>query len=350
MVTRRMHTFAGLIGVAASAPLWCAASPAAEPAAAQHMPSTPHASPGIPHAGPGAPRPDAAAPRPAPLWGFVGHLMAARAAVSVLPDDMPDFFLQAGEQLVYLNPEPDRWRVREQEEMDQGFAYDHYIDLENVPQGGLDASDRFDFLRILYAAGIARPERDVGFLPFRILELYQRLVTEWRLWRAEEDPVRRGWIAERIVNDAGILGHYVTDASQPHHTTIHFNGWVRGAPNPERFTRDPRFHARFERFFVEAHVTGADVARHMSTQPPPPPSGWVREAVMAHILAAHEQVEMLYRLDLEIGFDPDAPAHEATVEFAAARIAAGAQMLAALWVSAWNESAAETPGPARPDA
>ena len=282
------------------------------------------------------------APAPAPLvpmWGATGHRMAARAAVAALPDEMPAFFREAGAQLVYLNPEPDRWRVRESEEMDQAFAYDHYIDLENVPAGALDAPNRFEFLRVLYEAGVARPERDVGFLPFRIVEMYQRLATGWRQWRAEDDPARRAWIAQRIVNDAGILGHYVTDASQPHHTTIHFNGWSRGIPNPERYTSDPRFHARFERYFVEAHVTYDDVARHLQAGPPPAADGLVRDLVLSHILESHDQVEMLYRIDRDVGFEPDQPAHESAVEFAAARIAAGADMLAVLWWSAWLESA-----------
>ena len=276
---------------------------------------------------------------PTPPWGFVGHEMAARAAVAVLSAEMPSFFRGGGAQLVHLNPEPDRWRVREQREMDQAFAYDHYIDLENVPAGVLDAPDRFVFLRMLYEAGIERPERDAGFLPFRIVELYQRIVSGWLRWRAEEDPLRRSWIEQRIVNDAGILGHYVTDASQPHHTTIHFNGWDLGTPNPEGYTRDDGFHARFERYFVEAHVTDDDVARHTRVGPPPSVAGSVREAVIAHIMDAHEEVEMLYRLDRDAGFDPEEPADPASRDFAAARIAAGADMLAALWWSAWLESA-----------
>ncbi len=292
-----------------------------------------------------APGPEGSADgAPTPPWGFVGHEMAARAAVAALPENVPAFFREAGDQLVYLNPEPDRWRVRESEEMDQAFAYDHYIDLENVPAGALDAPNRFEFLRALYEAGVARPERDVGFLPFRIVELYQRLVTGWRQWHAEEDPTRREWIAQRIVNDAGILGHYVTDASQPHHTTIHFNGWARGVPNPERFTSDPRFHARFEREFVEAHVTYDDVARYLHPGPVPQAAGLVRDLVLGHILEAFEQVEMLYRLDREVGFDPDEPANAAAVEFAAARIASGANMLAVLWLSAWAESVDEPSG------
>ena len=75
-------------------------------------------------------------------WGFLGHEMAAHAAVLALPASMPDFFRSAGEQLVYLDPEPDRWRNFSMREMDQAFSYDHYIDMENVPTGALDAPDR----------------------------------------------------------------------------------------------------------------------------------------------------------------------------------------------------------------
>ncbi len=286
-------------------------------------------------------RPDMVA---AGVWGAKGHRMAARAAGALLPDSMPTFFLEARERLIYLNPEPDRWRVREAVEMDQGFSYDHYIDLENVPEGALEAPHRFAFLGALHAAGIERPEQAVGLLPYRIVELYQRLVTGWRLWRDEEDAARRGWVAERIVNDAGILGHYVTDASQPHHTTIHFDGWAAGAPNPEGFTTGRGFHARFETAFVELHVDDADIAAYMPRDSLARISEPVRTAVMTHILDAHARVGELYRLDRNRGFEPFEDADPETVRFAASRIAAGASMLATLWWSAWVESGEVRPG------
>jgi hypothetical protein len=232
---------------------------------------------------------------------------------------MPSFFHAASDQLEYLDPEPDRWRSRELESMDQAFSYDHYLDFENVPAGALDAPDRWEYLRRLYQAGLARPERDAGFLPYRILELYQRLVTEWRLWR-QATGVERRWIEERIVNDAGILGHYVTDAAQPHHTTIHFNGWNDRAPNPRGYTTERDFHARFESDFVSAHVR------------------------FAHVLESFGQVEPLYRLEQAARFDPGAPPPREHLEFAAARLAAGAGMLRDLWWSAWVESG-RTPSP-----
>lgn len=284
-----------------------------------------------------------AAPSPAPThlprrWGSTGHEMAARAAVSTLPQGIPGFFRDAGDQLVYLDPEPDRWRSRPLVEMDHAWSYDHYIDLENVPEGALDAPDRFAFIRALHRAGIERPEVDAGFLPYRIVELYQRLVTEWRLWRDESDPGKKAWIEARIVNDAGILGHYVTDAANPHHTTIHFNGWNADAPNPHGYTTDRQFHARFESRFVEAHVRQADVNQRVQGTVRSV-AGHARAAVMAHIRGAHDQVETLYRLDKEFGFDPDGPARPETRDFAADRLAAGAEMLRTLWWSAWEESA-----------
>jgi hypothetical protein len=271
-------------------------------------------------------------------WGLFGHQIAARAAHSVLPSDMPAFFREAGAQLVYLDAEPDRWRNGNLTEMDQAWSYDHYIDLENIPDGALGAPDRFVFLRALYDAGLERPERDVGFLPFRIVELYQRIVTEWRMWRAETDPEKRSWIEARIINDAGLLGHYVTDGSQPHHTTIHFNGWSPGAANPEAYTEDRRFHSRFERSFVEAHVTQADVSRRVGGRPRSV-AGSARAAVMDYLRASHATVDALYRLDRDVGFDPGGPLRPEARDFAADRLAAGASMLAVLWRSAWDESA-----------
>jgi hypothetical protein len=264
--------------------------------------------------------------------------MAARAAVETLPAGVPAFFTAAGEQLVYLDPEPDRWRSRPLREMDQAFSYDHYIDLENLPEGALSAPDRWVFLKRLYDAGLERPERDAGFLPYRIVELYQRLVTEWRLWRDEGDPRRKAWIEQRIINDAGILGHYVTDAANPHHSTIHFNGWSEGAPNPNGYTTDRNFHARFESDFVRRFVRYEDVASRVSRDARSV-AGGARAAVMDHVHGSNAQVETLYRLDKEIGFRPDGPAHPETRAFAADRLAVGAAMLRDLWWSAWLESA-----------
>jgi hypothetical protein len=282
----------------------------------------------------------AALPKTGLPWGIYGHELGARAAAAGLPDAVPSFFRTASERLAYLNGEPDRWRNRAVPAMDQAFSPDHYLWLENVPVRALDAPDRFTFMDALHAAGGPPHDlRNVGLLPYRMLEMYQRLVTEWRLWRAEPDTsTRRRWIEERIINDAGILGHYVMDASNPHHASKHHNRWHPDDPNPEGFTTDPAFHSGFERFFVEAHVKQTDVTSRV-TGPPRSVAGSAWSAILAEIRDSHAHVTELFRLQRDIGFDSAGTTRAATRDFAAERIAVGARTLRDLWWSAWLESA-----------
>ena len=270
-------------------------------------------------------------------WGHDGHTMVGRAAAAWLPADMPAFFTDAADRLEYLNYEPDRWRDDELAFMNEAWAYDHYIDLENVPDSVLTAGNRFEYLDGLYAAGLEEPHRSAGFLPYRIRELYQRLTTGFARWRVAESERERGWIEERILNDAGILGHYVADAANPHHTTIHFNGWSDAAPNPEGYTTSDDFHWQFESLFVGPNIEYADLRAAVPDGVEAPADA--QRAVIDYIMATHEQVVPLYELEKTYGFDPEDPTAE-TIAFTVERLAAGATMLRSLWYGAWVESEA----------
>ena len=269
-------------------------------------------------------------------WGSHGHRIATRSALLHLPSGVPAFFRNAGEQLEYLSPEPDRWYSGDLREMEEAWRYDHFIDLENLPSGAQDAPDRFRFLEVLFEAGISRPQSTVGFLPFRIMELYQRLASGFARWRLAPDGPDRQWIQARILNDAGILSHYVVDAAQPHHTTIHFNGWAEGAPNPRGFTTDRDFHSRLESGFVNAHIRRGDLTPRMA--PDPRSLDDVRSSVWEYLRASNGEVSRLYELEKTFGFDPDSPADPETREFILAQLTEGAEMLRAIWWSAWRES------------
>jgi hypothetical protein len=269
-------------------------------------------------------------------WGADGHRMATKAAMEILPDELPPFLREAGEQLEYLSPEPDRWYSGDFEAMNEAWRFDHYIDLERVPSRARNSTNRYDFLEALYGAGVERPHDAVGFLPFRILELYQRLTTGFASWRLSGSGAERGWIEARILNDAGLLSHYVVDAAQPHHTTIHFNGWAQGTPNLRGFTKDRDFHSQFESGFVRAHLSYRDLAPLMPDAPRN--LGDVSESVWDFIESSHGMVEKLYELEKEFGFDPRERPHPETLEFVAFRLAEGAEMLATIWWTAWTNS------------
>jgi hypothetical protein len=277
-------------------------------------------------------------------WGLYGHEIAGRAAATDLPPDMPDFFRTATERLTYLNPEPDRWRGDGFRELNEAKRYDHYVDFEVIPDSVLALGDRYLYLTGLQATGLAHPAREAGLLQFRIVELYQSLVVQWRLWRAASDPDRREWIEQRILNDAGILGHYVTDGANPHHTSVHHDGWRTDYPNPRGFTTERGFHRRFESEFVESNIRGEELLPHIEAAPRRLTA--VRQEVIDHLLRSHSRLERLYELDQIEAFGRTTTGQQHR-DFAVERLAAGANMLRDLWWSAWLESAPQEPAGAK---
>lgn len=280
---------------------------------------------------------------PALRWGEDGHRIAGRVAAEKLPADMPAFFREAAPQLEWLNPEPDRWRDRDEARrepaMNDFHAADHFMDMELVSAGALKAPNRYAFADTIRKADVAATKS--GVLPFRIVELTQRLRIGFKLWRAEEDPARKRFLEQRIVNDAGILGHYVSDGANPHHTTIHYNGW--SGANPKGYTTDDRFHYRFESQFVGAKVKREDVAS-LVTEPPRTFTD-LRADVLGYLNSSAVLVEELYALDKREAFS-DSTRSEEHRRFATMRLAAGSRMLRDLWYTAWATSAPAAPRPA----
>ncbi|MGH7615816.1 MAG: nuclease, partial [Gemmatimonadaceae bacterium] len=137
-----------------------------------------------------------------------------------------------------------------------------------------------------------------------------------------------------IIDDAGLLGHYVADGSNPAHTTIQYNGWT--GPNPNGYATDNRTHARFESIYVGANIKLADITAHMDTVARVFPD--LRSAIIAYLKESNSHVEELYRLDKAHSFEANTT-DAADKDFTVARLTAGARMLRDLWWTAWVTSA-----------
>ncbi|MBP6820648.1 MAG: hypothetical protein KA368_03855 [Acidobacteria bacterium] len=275
-------------------------------------------------------------------WGQKGHEISGLVAAKKLPNEMPGFFRKAAAQLSYLNPEPDRWRSRDESNLDRAMdsaaAPDHFLDMELVPEAAMNSLNRYDFTAEMIKAG--QKPTTAGFVPYRMLELFQTLRIEFRLWRAEKDSNKRKWIEQRIVNDAGILGHYVSDSANPHHTTIHYNGWSGANPNGYTvFSRERGIHFRFEEEFVSAKISQNDILSLVSTSPRVIEKP--REELWDYLKASNKLVEPLYILDKKEQFGATNNSNEHK-KFVSERLAAGAQMLRDLWWTAWVTSAVPT--------
>lgn len=276
-------------------------------------------------------------------WGAYGHTMIGEAAAQSLPLGMPEFFRAARDQLAFLNPEPDRWRDNREQAYGRWLRdsiRDHHVFLDLVPDDILRAPDRYTYLDMLAERAIISPVERVGPVPglihFRILELTQQLRIGFRRWRETADPRQRTWIEARIIEDAGILGHYVADAANPHHTTIHMFGWF--GENPEGYATDEEFHGRFETEYVQNHVRLSDILARIPDQP-----RIIRDlhvGVTDHLQKSHALVEKLYRLDRQERFGLSTTGSEHK-EFTIERIADGATMLRDLWWTTWVTSGEE---------
>ena len=294
--------------------------------------------------------------QPAWGWGNDGHMMINRLAVQYLPADVPAFLRDKNAQdtIEYLGPEPDRWKGRGEKELSDTQSPDHFLDYEwaiygatTCTEGSKDCvagykfpRERYDFIRALAAAQPAHPgiklQENVGFQPWQVEEVWQRLKSDLRDYRklvaANQDTAP---VEDAILFDAGWLGHYVGDGSQPLHITIQYNGWT--GPNPNGYTTEHRIHSLFESINVTNNVKPAiDVAPLVAaTKPVDITDEWVQYFEYLHHTST--LIEKTYQLEKAGGFkDAGTPEGKA---FTDERLAAGAIELRDLIYSAWLHSA-----------
>jgi len=293
-------------------------------------------------------------------WGNTGHRVIGVAAVRGLPGEMPAFLRTpaAAAEVGELAREPDRTKGGGQphdRERDTAHFVDMIEDGRIMNEQGLsiDALPRLksEYDAALLAAGIEVD--DAGYLPYAIMDGYQQLVRDFATWRVlyaaearETDPGKRAWYREDrlrrealILRDMGYLAHYVGDGAQPHHTTIHYNGWNRDTPNPQGFTTSRQTHGAFEGAFT-ARVARLDAVEAAMTAPAL--EGFdLRARVPAYLRTTLAEVTPFYVLEKAGGFADSDPRGGA---FVTARLAAGASELRDLFVLAWRDSADDAIG------
>lgn len=300
-------------------------------------------------------------PAQALAWGGMGHRIMGEAAQSALPEDLPAFLrskeaiLAAGE----LAREPDRSKGAGKVH-DQNRDAGHFVDLDDagrVHGGPLITAlppTRADYEKAMQGVGLDSWKG--GYLPYSIVDQSQQLAKDFAHWRAEtymlaheKDRGRKAWLkADRARREAqifqtiGYLSHFVGDAAQPLHVSMHYNGWG-DYPNPAGYTND-KVHSPFEGELVINNLTTADLMPVLSS--PDVCKAQLETCVARYVAATHAQVVPFYEMQKAGGL---APGNRAGIEFARARLAAGASELRDLIVWAWgasdNQSVGWTPVP-----
>jgi hypothetical protein len=305
-------------------------------------------------------------------WGLRGHTVANLAAAEGIPPDGPAFLRAQKAYIGHLGTIPDTWRspsepyLRISEDANHGWYTEGFDFIPDPPHS------RTEFILRVYDEYLKTKSKDperakllniryTGLQAYSIIEGYERMKAGMRLYRAVGNPHLSGranvgtayaaisplfrdpaLVQQMLANDIafymGWVGHYVADAAQPLHNSIHHDGW--SGANPKGYTRDPNIHGRFESQYVDLiGVAEEDVVKYMRQEPRLLEDVW--KAVLNHSLEARGFTEDVYRLDLRgaFGKKDDAEARE----LACQRLAAGAAFLRDLVYTAWVESAKPVP-------
>jgi hypothetical protein len=296
-------------------------------------------------------------PLPAFAWGATGHRLISEVAIETLPATLPAFVRSpaAIAEIEALGPEADRLKGSGKE-WDEDEDHGHFVDIGDDGKiagvVSIDAlpADREDYDTALRKAGA--DQYKMGYLPYQIVDGYEQLVTDFAYWRvaamgetsAPTAEDRAYFAAERArremltLRDIGYWSHFVGDASQPLHTSVHYNGWGDG-PNTMGFSNSHSIHARFETALVRGSATDALVAARVPAYVLDPAPINVQVAHYLH--ASLAGVPRVYQLEQRGEIDAKA---KPAVDFMLDRLAAGATMLRDLTTEAWTESATRDVG------
>ena len=303
---------------------------------------------------------------PARAWDYEGHRLVNQLALASLPTNFPVFAFtpEARERVAFLAGEPDRWRNTTDQALNHFNGPDHYMDMEQLEDYGLEArqlsSFRYDFVAQLALIRAAHPtnfppidagrDRDhtrqlIGFLPWAINENFDKLKSQFSYLKTFQED---GGTAEEIANAQaniiyimGVMGHYVGDAAQPLHATKHHHGWV--GPNPNGYTAEGSIHAWIDGGYMRK-IGGVKVADIQQFIQPAKlvalayPGTNTFSSVMSYLLEQQKLVEPLYQMQKAGKLSGDGDVGLEGKGFLTGQLAKGGQMLGDLWFTAWQQA------------
>jgi hypothetical protein len=311
--------------------------------------------------------------RLAQAWDYEGHRAVNLLALASLPTNFPAFVRSpaAVERIAFLAGEADRWRNVQDVTFSHISGVDHYMDMEQLNDYGLKPESlpifRYDFVAELGAVRKAHPEKFVepdpaknkdhsrelvGLLPWAIAENYGKLKSCFAYLKAFE---QHGGTLEEIANAQadvvyvmGQMGHYVGDASQPLHTTIHHHGWV--GENPHGYKTQAGIHAWIDGGYFHK-VGGADLKGMRAKVRPAQlvtlnggtakPEEMFQVAVL-FLMEQNKSVEPLYQMDKEGKLSGEGDKGLEGKAFLEGQLMKSGQLLGDIWYSAWQQAPPDT--------
>ncbi len=259
-----------------------------------------------------------ALPAAARGWGDEVHRLVNQKAAGTLPAPLEELFAGNVAFLRAHSVDPDLWRVHR-----QGEDRNHSLDIagfDDLVSGEVPRSEKAHLLR----HGPEAAER--GRLPWRIAEVHGELVAAFR---ARDE--------RRVLERAAVLGHYAADAFVPLHAAVDGDepAGVHARLETELFVR---FEHQIEPLVTPgpAEASGDPVAATLMALR----DSLARAPAVLETDRAAAGERDFVETDADDRYDDGyySRLFEHEGERYAARLAAAAQAVGALWLSAWQEA------------
>ena len=261
---------------------------------------------------------------PAGAWFPKGHEILTRAAVSALPEAVPDFFRSRADLAGHLSWDPDIAKNPAAPQLDDAEFPEHFIDTELL-RGQRLPGTRFEFYQL--CRHIPVEPKIVGMVPYAIAEWSERLMIAFAEQRKRpNDPA----IRTKCLVYAGLLAHYSEDLCQPLHTTVHYDG------RTGKDFRSPHsgIHSAVDGLVERLGMSPAELARGLDIHAF---QAFV-PAILEQLQESHAQVDRVYEIEKALRAVKDASAAREAVDFASLRAKASVRFTARLYLTAWERS------------
>ncbi len=305
---------------------------------------------------------------PLRAWDYEGHRTVNQLALASLPTNFPAALRDAAaqERVAFLAGEPDRWRNTIDKPLRHLNGLDHYFDMEYLADYyGMTATNlspfRYEFTAQMAAVRAKSPEKFPadekdndrikylpGFLPWAIMENYAKLKSGFSYLKVYEEMGAPEEVAEarrNILYVMGTMGHYVGDATQPLHTTKHFNGWA--GPNPKGYGTNKTFHSWIDGGYLRKVGGLKNAELHAKLRPaallaldgvPVRDAEEVFKLVMRFISEQHKLVEPLYEMNKDGRLSGTGEKGMEGFPVLTKQITVAAQLLGDIWLTAYQSA------------
>ncbi|HLT87586.1 MAG TPA: zinc dependent phospholipase C family protein [Sphingobacterium sp.] len=262
-------------------------------------------------------------------WGFYAHKKINHAAVFTLPTQLATFYKKHIDVITEKAVDADKRCY-----VDSLESPRHFIDVEDYEDGNIDS------IPIHWSQATAKFQerrlRASGIVPWQIYFTYQKLVKAFRDNNTNA-----------IIRHSADLGHYVSDAHVPLHTTRNYNGQLTGQIGIHAF-----WESRLPEMFADDYNLFVGKARYLDS---PLDSAWtiVRESnalvdsvlllekELSNTFPKHLQRSYITRNNILISTYSDAYAdayHQRMQGMVEDRMRKSIQRTGSFWFSAWIDA------------